>query len=68
MSTPVGYETRPIARRTTRPLHARRDALHAAANAVFKDVVYDEKKPTNDNENYSRLNDDPHDIIDARRK
>lgn len=68
MSAPIGYSTPTISRRFTRPLYARRDDVRAAANAVFKDSVHDEKQPTTDNEHYIRLSDDPHDILESRRK
>ncbi len=68
MSAPIGYTTPAITRRFTRPLHARRDEVRAAANAVFKDSVHDEKQHVSGNENHIRLSDVPHDILEARRK
>jgi hypothetical protein len=45
MREPFGYETRPIARRVTRPLHARREELRAAAEALFKPTLSRWPKP-----------------------
>lgn len=63
MNQPLGYETWPIARRVTRPLH-RREAVLKEAEAAFKPKLDDEKKPTTDNQNSSRLLDNSHGIIE----
>lgn len=38
---PVGYQTQSVHRRMTRPLHARREAILAEAEAVFAKVRVD---------------------------
>lgn len=63
---PIGYETPSTQRRFTRPLHSRRVAILANAEAVFK--IHDEKQRASDDKNNSRLIDTSHDIIRARRK
>ncbi len=66
MNEPRRYETQQIRRRVTRPVHSRRAAVIEAAEAVFK--IHDEKQPTTDNENNSRLIDTSHDETKAGRK
>lgn len=64
---PVGYSARPVARRTTRPLH-RRDTIRAAAEAVFKGKMHDGKQRVIDGDNNSKIATETHDVLDARRK
>jgi HK97 family phage prohead protease len=44
---PIGYQTQQIHRRATRPLHARRAAVLAAAESVFKPTEIDKRGPRN---------------------
>ncbi len=67
MSEPIGYQTQQLRHRVTRPLH-RRETIRAVAEAAFKDKIHDEKQHVSGNENHSRLSDDPHDILETRRK
>ncbi len=63
---PRGYVTRPVARRQTRPLHAKRAAVIEAAEAAF--TIPDVKQRGSDDENNTRLVDTSHDKIETRRK
>jgi hypothetical protein len=65
---PVGYSAPSIQRRFTRPLHSRRAAILANAEAAFKGKLNDEKKRLNAESNNSPIDDETHVAIGAGRK
>lgn len=68
MNAPKGYATQQAIRhRHVRPLHSRKTVFEAA-EAVFKDKVYDEKQRLSNAENDNRIGDQTHFAMKTRRK
>jgi hypothetical protein len=65
---PLGYQTQPLRKRMTRPLHSRRAAILEAAEAAFKGEFHDVKKLDQQPQDDTSSSTETHVAIEAGRK